>query len=958
MTFKNSIFSTLLVAFSLSFVQQAASALTSYQDVDASSDSESRAKLAFFEKRIRPILVDNCYECHSVESDSEEGGLLVDSRAGLLSGGDNGAAINLDEPDSSLLLEALRYESLEMPPDQQLPAHVVEDFETWIKDGVTDPRVEKTVRPSTSGPNDESASSHWAFQAPKLSFSNHAQLDDGPIRSIDRLIQNRHGTSRMPAPKRADKRWLIRRAYFDLIGLPPSPQAIDAFLANDATDAWEQLIDQLLASPRFGERWGRHWLDTARYADSSGGGRAILFPLAHQYRRYVIESFNEDKPYDQFVKEQIAGDLMPFENDQERRHQLAALGFLTLGPTNYELQDKELLRMEVVDEQIDTMGRALLGMSIGCAQCHDHKFDPIPTRDYYALAGIFRSTKTLLPGNVSGYVTRELPQSDVARAAWDSYQSERKSLQSQLGAIDERRKRQNEIVAQLRNGVPYAGQIVIDDESANFVGTWVASSSVKPFVDKGYHHSSDKEAYVEFSHELETTTPCEVRLAYTHHPNRASNVLVQIVHATGVAEHRVNQRARPKLAGQFEPLGSYQFSPEKPAIIRIVCNDANGIVIADGVAIAEQAELESEANEAVKVELQEAEKRLSEIQAEFATQESAIKLLDANKPSAPSKVMGVAEEQEIADYYVCIRGNVHRHGEPVERGVLTKIGAPAVTPLSTEQSGRLELAQWLVDAGNPLTARVQVNRIWHHLFGAGIVASLDNFGITGDSPTDLELLDYLALSFIEQGWSTKAMIREIMLSDAYQAESNGAKTISDQPFEDGRPVRRLDAESIRDAILYMSGQLNEEQVELSFAKNLKSEFALVPENNRRSVYLPVFRNNLNELMEAFDFANPNLVSGGRKSTILATQALYLMNSEWVREQADHAARRINALEITDQEKLNHAALSILGRTPTAEENELLISVIESSGSDESEQMENWSVVIQSLLTSLDFRYLK
>lgn len=397
-------------------------------------------KMAFFEKRIRPVLVEKCYECHSAKVNEPEGGLRLDSREGVRKGGNSGPAIVPGDSGKSLILSALRHESIEMPPDAKLPDSIVQDFATWIESGAVDPREPDAAEATRAAAIDiQAARGRWPF-APPVALPLPAVVHKAwPNGLADVLLLAALENRDLAPSDDADASTLIRRVVLDLVGIPPSRHEIEAFLAEPSPDAIERLVDRCLASPRFGERWGRHWLDVARYAESSGGGRAVLFPNAWRYRDYIIDAFNRDLPYDQFLREQIAGDLLPTGEWREDARRITGLGFLALGPKNLDTQDKELLRMDVVDEQLDVIGQALLGMTLGCARCHDHKFDPIPTRDYYAMAGILRSTKTLLPGNVSGFVERRLPVDPSHAGVLAAFEGQRKQLEADLNAARKKR---------------------------------------------------------------------------------------------------------------------------------------------------------------------------------------------------------------------------------------------------------------------------------------------------------------------------------------------------------------------------------------------------------------------------------------------------------------------------------------------------------------------------------------
>ena len=398
--------------------------------------------IEFFESKVRPLLIQHCLECHGAKESKIRGGLRLTSRAEMIKGGDSGAAIVPGKPDESLLMESVHYDLYEMPPTGKLPKEKIAVLEKWIEMGAPDPR-----NPAGPGKTEaidlEQAKNFWAFKPIAIRLPV-VEGDRAWAKSeIDQYLLEAMQKRDLHPLADADRYTLVRRVNLTLTGLPPSLDQIEDFVSsgNAIEDDMADLIDDLLASKQYGERWGRHWLDVARFAESSGGGRSLMFPLAWRYRDYVIDSFNADKPFDQFIREQIAGDLLSYENQSQRNQQVVATGFLALGPTNYEQQDKELLRMEVVDEQIDTVGRAFLGMTLGCARCHDHKFDPIPTRDYYALAGIFKNTKTLVPGNVSGYVKTAL-DTDAAVKEFAAHKKRLATLTKKLNEAKKKSKQQ------------------------------------------------------------------------------------------------------------------------------------------------------------------------------------------------------------------------------------------------------------------------------------------------------------------------------------------------------------------------------------------------------------------------------------------------------------------------------------------------------------------------------------
>jgi hypothetical protein len=740
----------------------------------------------FFEKKIRPVLAEHCFRCHSAAT-KQRGGLVLDSRDGLRNGGDKGPVVVPGKPKDSLLLQAVRYsEELRMPPKGKLPDAVVADLEKWIALGAPDPRTATVAGTSPKSLGVREGRKFWAFQPPRRHRVPKVQDTNWPRSDIDSfLLAGLEAKGLRPAAD-ADRAVLLRRAYFDLIGLPPSPEQDDAFVHDRSPDAFARVVDGLLASPHFGERWGRHWLDVARFAESSGGGRSLLFPDAWRYRDYVLEAFNSDTPYDRFITEQMAGDLLPAATPEQRRRQLIATAFLVLGPTNYEEQKKDVLEMDVVDEQLDTMGRAFLGLTLGCARCHDHKFDPIPTRDYYALAGILHSTQTLIHENVSQWVEQPLPVSA-----------------EQEKAIT----KQEVVVAELKKRIQQAKEA-----------------------------KKDKTVMSALEKEL-----------------------------------------RKQIAN----------GPRRPV------------------------------------------------------------------------AMAVREADHIEDCAICIRGNIANRGAKVPRGFLQVASAGSSPVLPARESGRRELAAWLASPDNPLTARVMVNRIWHHLFGAGLVRTVDNFGTAGERPSHPELLDYLALRFVQDGWSVKKMIRLLVLSRAYQMSSVGRAGASAVDPENRllshMNRRRLDAECLHDAMLCVSGRLDRAVGGPTIKKGTTSEITYRFDDTRRGVYTPIFRNKLLELFEAFDFGDPNLVNGQRNVSTVATQALYLMNSPFVMEQAQHAAKALLAMPSLDEAgRVDRAYRLALGRLPTPRERDIALRFVASSSG---EPLTTWERFYQALFACIDFRYV-
>ncbi len=926
--------------------------------------------LDFFESRIRPVLVERCEKCHSARSGKPKGGLSVDSRAGLLRGGESGPAIVPGHVDESLLIRALAHDGTfyDMPPDGKLPERVIADFRRWVELGAPDPRGEgppgREVPPAAV--DLAAGRQFWAFQPPQRVPPPSVRETTWPRTTVDRWILaglEREGLT--PAPD-ADRATLLRRLTFDLIGLPPTPEELADFLGDSSPDAVERVVDRLLHAPQFGERWGRHWLDVARYAESSGGGRSMVFLQAWRYRDYVIRSFNADKPFDRFVTEQLAGDLLPAESLEQQQDQLIATAFLMLGATNYEEQDKLQLEMDVIDEQLDLVGKGLLGLTISCARCHDHKFDPIPTRDYYALAGIFRSTDLLRHSNVSTWTERPLPLPPDEAAAVQAHERRVAALEAELKVT----RAQAEPAAGKRiAAVADFPGLVLDDARAKRVGEWVESTSNRPYIGAGYLHDGNADQgskTLTFVPEFPGEGLYEVRLAYTPGANRATNVPIEILHRDGEFNGTVNQREAPPIDGHFVSLGTFRFDASNQWFLLISNAGTDGHVIVDAVqflpagAAAARGDREA-APESRSNQQQEAARRVNALEQELKT-------LQAQAPPQPM-VMAVADAPEITDCRICLRGNIQTLGEVVPRGFLQVVSPSVSGPLPQDESGRRELAAWITDPRNPLTARVFVNRVWQRLFGAGLVRTVDNFGTTGEPPSHPELLDELALQFVQEGWSVKKLIRELVLSRTYQMST------ADDPAARARDPenrllwrmnrRRLDAEALRDALLAASGELDltagGPTIRPDGPKGLSAdgEYGYVFNDVRRSVYTPVFRNRLHELFEAFDFADPNATQGARNVSTVAPQALYLLNNPFVIERARKAAEQQLAVEEWDDAtRVEQAFRRVLGRPPSPGEQRIALQAVTlPPAASLPERLAAWERLFQALFASLDFRYL-
>jgi hypothetical protein len=775
------------------------------------------------------------------------------------------------------------------------------------------------------------ATEHWAYQVPKKSPSPEGA---GAQTHIDRFILAELTEKNIKPVGPAGKVTLARRLYFDLIGLPPTPEQIDEFLAAPI----EHSVDRLLQSPHFGERWARHWLDVVRFGESVTL-RGFVFKEAWRYRDYVIDAFNQDLPYDRFLKEQVAGDLLPSEGLADRRRKLVATTFLALGNTNFEEQDKQQLEMDVVDEQLDTIGKAFLGQTIGCARCHDHKFDPIPTRDYYAMAGILKSAQLLEHENVSKWLEFPLPVEPEREAAFKEHEAAVAALKEKIKAAK----------GNFKPGVPLATNelpgVVVDDTQAKRVGEWVHSQYSKNYIGDGYLHDGNKDKgqkTLTFHPGVLRAGRYEVRLGYVPSSNRATKVGVTIFHADGEKTVYVNQQETPPIEGRLISLGHYQFEGNGFGYVLVSNEDTDGHVIADAVQFLPEEQVTAVASTG-----------------ELKTLEAELKRLTDNAPKRPMYMS--VKEAEAADVRINIRGSVNNLGELASRGFLQITTHGKAPPIPTNQSGRRELGEWLASSSNPLTARVIVNRVWHWLFGAGLVRTTDNFGTTGETPSHPELLDYLAIQFMEDGCSIKKLVRRIVLSAAYHRASTadpGALAIDPENRLLWRMNRRhLEAECIRDALLHVSGQLRLDIGGPAIKTGTPADYGYKHDSLRRSIYVPVFRNAPLELFEAFDFADPSTVIGRRNVSTVAPQALFLMNQPFIMEQAELAAKRLTPG--SDLDRITHAYRLTLGRSPTPGEVAAIqkhLSSFRSSAFRRSSD-HGWAYVLQALFASVDFRYL-
>jgi hypothetical protein len=924
--------------------------------LDPNTARQSTEQQEFFEKKIRPIFVRNCQACHNLKVKSA--GLDLSTPEGIMRGGDSGLLISKEQPESSRLLKVIGYDgNIKMPPVGKLKDEELAALTAWVKMGApipgASPAAGNWTKRKASREFTESEKKFWAFQPltdaalPVVTGKRRAQ---SPVDFF--ILKKLEEKNLKPAPP-ADKLTLLRRATFDLTGLPPTEQEIYDFMADKSAGAFKKVVERLLASPRYGEQWGRHWLDVARYADSTGNDEDHRYPYAWKYRDYVIDAFNRDLPYDRFVREQIAGDLLPATDATGGNRQgIIATGFLALGPKAIAQQDKKKMLYDVYDEQVDVTSKAFMGLTISCARCHDHKFDPILTRDYYSLISIFASTRSFK--NPDSHVSAVLEKPLVSKEEFERYQAQNRAHQAKLTRL---RVELEEIVnpekerltAQqslrladymlaarkiYKEGAMLADLARASDLSEEILKKWVAY--LKP-GDLVRHHLLD----------WEQAGPEKLAETANAYQQRFQQRFAEW--SAEMNKWRAKyQEALDK--GDNALPGKPQFEAGDDRFFDEVYFDFGA-----PFSISEKDQSKFSASQWA---------RMTQLQTELAELKKAA-------PAEPEMSCAVEEGERIAQK-VFIRGDYNSAGEDAPRE-FPLILARYNSGIAFEKgSGRLELARWLTQPEHPLTARVMVNRIWQWHFGEGLVRTPDNFGKMGEPPTNPELLDYLAKKFIESGWSIKAMHRLIMLSKAYQMATENPAVSPDADPENRLLShfrrRRLSIEEMRDGLLAvdktldltMGGTLQKGRGTDGETSN--DRLSLKPETlKRRTVYVPLRRANLPTLLNLFDFGDATTASGKRQATNVATQALFMLNSEFLTERSLNIAKSLLAKPATtDAMRLASAYLCILGRQADKDEIDKALAYIEGfkkRSTTATAELDAWQSFARILMASNDFIYL-
>ena len=866
----------------------------------AFASAQTLEEIDFFEKRVRPVLAGNCFACHSEQAPQPMGGLRVDTRDALLQGGNRGPAVVPGKPSESRLIQAVRHQGLVMPPNGKLADHQVADLEHWISLGVPWPAAQaaraeaapEAAATSESAGSATAANGHWAFQPFQAARGDESSKGDRDA-AIDSLVLGRLREVGLSLSERADPRTLLRRLSYGLTGLPPTFEEIQAFSADPGPAAYKREVDRLLSSPHFGERWARHWLDTARYAEA--GAMNVRFAFAYTYRDWVIRALNDDMPYDKFVVRQLATDLLPGE---DKRH-LAALGFLTLGLNPFRRTDLP----EKIDDRIDVVTRGLMGLSVSCARCHDHKFDPIPTQDYYSLYGVFLNSEEPLEAVPIANTPGADPLGDAYRAR----------LTRRVNVLRTwERERLEEHRADARKA---------DSIERYLLGAWRARGMTGPQLENLAKESNLPSyllnRWVSYLNRAGASADQVFilwdRLAALDEPDFAEAARTALngdddlsdANRLVVDEFKRKPPASPEdFSRRYAELLERSDSPEPHAdphreVLRLTLRgpDAPPDVPAEEFWLVQTEGDKNTANGLVR-------------QYKAAAADYAYRV-------APPHAMGLRDVENPAPVHVFRRGNQNDLGERVPRRFLKVLSRSDRQPFA-HGSGRLDLARAIADPDNPLTARVIVNRVWHHLFGKGIVETTSDFGARGAAPSHRELLDHLAATFIRDGWSLKRLIRRIVLSDVYQ-QSSGEQSVALSKDPENKLLwrmnrRRLDFEAQRDSLLTVAGRLDATVGGPSFLAES------VPSVPRRTLYSLVERERTLPSLRSFDTADPAQHTPKRHVTTVPQQALFMMNSPFVAEQARvFAASIARETHGSDEDRIQYAYQRIFGREPTPDE---------------------------------------
>ncbi len=1036
--------------------------LASTSPLCAAGDSD------FFENKVRPVLAQHCYRCHSGQAKKLRGGLRLDSREAMLSGGDSGPALAPGQPEKSRLIEAVTYKNadLQMPPRGKLPEAAIADLTTWVKKGAPWPKQSSSVQGAVARAAfdlDERKRTHWAWRPICPHNLPSVRKAIWPRDPIDRFVLAKLEDKGLSPAQPADKRTLLRRLYFDLIGLPPSPEETEAFVRDTSPLAIEKVVDGLLQSPHFGERWGRHWLDLVRYAETRGHEFDYNIPNAYQYRDYVIRALNADLPYNQFVLEHLAGDLLPkprLHPQEGFNESILATGFWFLGEEVHSPVDIRQDQADRFDNKVDVLSKALLGLTVACARCHDHKFDAISTKDYYSLFGFLQSSHYRLARFDSMEHNRR-----VAAELWEFRRKERRKIQKALAkALRPGVERMGDYLANQRRQPPRphsaagaAGSPIIDYAHCK-PGDWLTDgfafgpdpvragelridgNAAKPVLHFSEYTAAEKDAtwdvlklstgaendpgalggivragrtlytptfplttgkvsylvkgdgfvyaavgshvmiagplhgqlvrtvntgerFEWIAHDLSAYQGQRIHLEFTP-TGSAPFAVAQVVQASGGRKPPVADEStgglRPPLARDETPsaaAGSYQ---------RFILDTLDMLAADHLIGSADAAERAGLLNWMIAhADRFGCNSPAGDEARTFLIEQSRI----AERIQKESRLCVAMIDGSAENEYVFIRGSHKAHGATIPRRFLEALAGPA--PLTAAHgSGRLELARQMIDpAIDPLLPRVVVNRVWHHLFGRGIVASTDNFGVLGEKPTHAELLDYLADRFVKEGWSIKKLIRTLVLSSTYRMSSQPDDAADHA--DTGNLLlhrmrrRRLEGEAIRDAMLMISGRLDRRMygpsvlVHLTAFQEGRGRPASGPldGDGRRSVYLAVRRNFLSPFLLAFDTPIPFSTVGRRTLSNVPAQALILLNDPFVHQQAQQWAKRVLAQPGSTRERIIGMYESAFARPPTEAEVAECVAYLDQQPAAQARDEAAWTDLAHVLFNVKEFIFV-
>ena len=1025
---KGVLFSALLVSSLISTAEAQGKPQSRLESLGESPPEvkDSQESLAFFESKIRPVLVEQCYSCHSQEAATKgklKGGLYLDSKEGLQRGGDTGPALSSEHTEESLILKALRYEEYEMPPSGKLSVKIIEDFERWVAQGAIDPR--RAAEPIKQKAMDlESGRKFWSLQP--LGSIRPAS----GAHPVDAFIHAAQGAKDLTPSEMADPRVLVRRAWFDLLGIPPTPEELQEAIASLGVPegqkgtvsavAWSALIDRLLERPEYGERWARHWMDIARFAESFGYEQDYDRPNAYHYRDFLIRAFNQDMPFDQMARWQIAGDELAPENPLA----WMATGFLGAGafPTQLTEREFESTRYNELDDMTATTSVAFLGLSIGCARCHDHKFDPISSEDYYRFAASFtaaiRSEKTLdldpeanrkiaadhklkleeLRRELMAYEAEQLPielakfisqrGNDPAKSLNDPWRNLRGELESSAAS---QFKLQTDGSYLAIGDAPNQDKITFT--AALPAGQWTAlriEALADPTLPRQGPGRADNGNFalgnLTVEHLAKDQEPTKLVLEQpqaTHQQNADSLSIAASIDADLVSGWAIDGQIGKSQAAVFRianaistvesdrlrmtllfhhpnakhAMGRMRFSISKaPSPPIEVGGDAPPADVLEAIAqIAEKLPMTKElpSSDAWKTVLawyksvdpqwSQLNSKLTKLQADGpALRRTNVLVTTEGEPHVPHHADGRGYPHFYPETHLLRRGDVDQKVSVVSPGFpkvfLKDLNAPAeLTWADSTKSNskssyrRAALAKWLTDTTDgtgALVARVIVNRLWQHHFGRGLVATPNDFGSTGQKPTHPELLDWMAQELIDQGWKLKALHRHLMTSQTYmqtnrRPEDPRLKSDPDNLLWWHRPPRRLEAESIRDSMLVVSGLLD---------RTMYGPGTLDPNMKRRSIYFFIKRSQLIPMMMLFDWPEPLVSIGQRQTTTIAPQALAFMNNPIARAAAEALSN-----QISDVQQIDEVFLKVLSRSPTDAERQAAFRFIAQAQKTRQEQ---------------------